>query len=170
MGEYAETTAQGKAVDPGVLTPLAIAEDMVQQARVAVEACQRAGPIVERNKDEFSRIETDVEATQLIAQFYQAKISAAIHFAAYQKYQRPDDREMTLQLLAKSVQQYRELVAKTDKAYKVADDIRNDIPFPFHPPTGFAPLRPESIPRRPHWRDFLPVFEKEYELYSNLLK
>jgi hypothetical protein len=167
---YAEAVAQGKPIDPEVLTPTALTEDMVQQARSAVEACHKAGTLVEENQEEFARLQTDIEATLSIAQFYQAKIDAAIHFVRYQEGQKAEERDMTLQLLGKSVQYYRDLVAKADNAYITPNDIRNDIPFPFHPPYGMSPLEPTSIPRRPHWRDFLAVFEKEYEIYSSVMK
>ena len=167
---YAEALAQGRPIDPEVLTPIALTDDMVQQARSAVEACHKAGPLVEKNQEEFARLQTDIEATLSIAQFYQAKIDAAIHFVRYQTSQKAEDRDMTLQLLGKSVQYYRDLVAKADAAYVTPNDIRNDIPFPFHPPNGMSPMQPTSIPRRPHWRDFLVVYEKEYEIYSSVMK
>jgi hypothetical protein len=143
---------------------------MVMQSKKGVEACKQAAQLVQGNSDEFGRFRSDVEATHLLACFYQRKISAAIHFVAYQRKQQPEDSQEVVRLLYKSVEYYRELVRNTDRAYKIANDMRNDIPFPFHPPTGIAPLKANSIPHLPHWRDFLPVFEAELDQYRKLLE
>jgi hypothetical protein len=101
--------------------------------------------------------------------FYQAKVEAAIRFVAYQKTRDSAQAKRVLESLAESVSIYRELAGKTDKAYAIANDIRNDMPFPFYPPTGIAPLESHGIPHLPHWRDFLVVFEAELDTYRRLL-
>jgi hypothetical protein len=167
--DYARGRADGQSAGEGVLTPVAIAAEMVTRGKQAVEACQKARGLVEKNADEFARLCADFEATDLIARFYQLKIDAGMHFVAYQRKQQMAESREVLRLLRESVEIYRELANKTEHSYSVANDIRNDIPFPFHPPTGMAPMRPNSIPRRPHWKDFLPVFEAELEQYQKLL-
>jgi len=166
--EYAHRLAAGKLVGQDGLTPVALTAEMVKDGKAAVEACEEAQALIEKNGDEFARIRTDLEATYLMAQFYQIRIDAAVHYAAYQERRDPSEGTKVLELLDRSLEYYRKLVSITDKAYAAANDIRNDIPFPFHPPT-FAVDNGNSLPRRPHWRDFLPVFESEREMYKGLL-
>jgi hypothetical protein len=168
--DYAQSLAEGRLVSHEVLTPTALTTEMVSDARRAVELCNKAQPLVEKNGDEFSRLRTDFEATLLIAQFYQAKVDASVHYVAYQMSRNPAEGGMVIDLLGRSLEFYRELVRKTDKAYPTANDISNDIPFPFHPPTGIAPPQANSFPRLAHWRDILPVFEAEFQLYRSLLE
>ena len=167
--EYARDMADGKPVAAGALTPVSITADMVAQGGKAVAACQQAQPLVEKNADEFARLCSDVRAISLIALFYHTKIDAAIRMVAYQTNRKAEDSQEVVRLLTKSVEDYRELVKTTEHSYKVANDIRNDIPFPFFPPTGMAPMSSIAIPRWPHWKDFLPVFEAELEVYRKLL-
>ena len=168
VSDYANSLATGKPVAQDKLTPVALAAGMVRNGKAAVEACERAQALVEMNGDEFARLRTDFEATFLIAQFYQAKIDAAVHYVAYQNSRDPAEGRKVIDLLGRSLEYYRELARITYRPYAAANDITNDIPFPFHPPAvkvGYV----NSIPRLPHWRDILPVFEAELEMYKGLL-
>jgi len=165
---FAKDLAKEKSVGNDVLTPVVLTGRMVSHGARGVELIRKAAPHVEKSKEEFDRLRVDFEATSLIAQIYQAKVDAAVHFVAYQLHSTPQNIARVLSSLEKSVALYRQLVAKTDDAYPAANDIRNDIPFPFHPPST-APSA-NSIPRLPNWRDFLPVFEAELEVYQRLLK
>jgi len=166
--EYARSLATGKLFPQGVLTPMALTEEMVTNAQAAVEACEKAQGRVETNSNEVALLRTDFEATSLIAKFYQAKIDAALHYVAYQNSRDPAEGRKVIDLLGRSVEYYRELVRITDQPYPAANDISNDIPFPFHPPS-LVVERGNSLPRLPHWRDLLPVFEAELEMYRGLL-
>jgi hypothetical protein len=169
LSEYARLLADGTPPEKGTITPVEVTGEMVRQAEKAMASCRAARPLVEGNHEEFERLATDVEATLLVARFYQAKVGAAIRYVAYQKTREAGRAKRALESLSDSVSIYRELVSKTEKAYPVANDIRNDMPFPFYPPTGIAPLEPHGIPRLPHWRDFLLVFDAELEMYQRLL-
>jgi hypothetical protein len=164
---FAKDLAEGKTAESDVLTPAVLTGRMVSHGARGVELIQKATPLVDKSKDEFDRLRLDCEATSLIAQIYQAKVDAAVHFVAYQLHPTPQNAARVLSSLEKSVDRYRQLVAKTNNAYPVANDIRNDIPFPFHP-SSTSPYA-NSIPHLPHWRDFLPVFEAELEVYRRLL-
>jgi len=164
---YAKNLANGKMAGNGVLTPAVLTQRMVNHGARGVELIRKAAPAVKKNKEEFDRLQIDVEATSLIAQIYQAKVDAAVHFVAYQFHPTPQNSAKVISSLEKSVDRYRRLVARTNNAYPVANDIRNDIPFRFNPPS--TPPAANSIPRLPHWRDFLPVFEAELEVYRRLL-
>ncbi len=165
--KYAKNLANRKMVGNGLLTPAVLTERMVSHGAQGVDLIRKAAPAVEKNKEEFDRLQVDVEATSLIAQIYQAKVDAAVHFVAYQLRPTPENEAKVISALEKSVDHYRLLVAKTNDAYPAANDIRNDIPFPFNPPSTSPAAN--SIPRLPHWRDFLPVFEAELEVYRHLL-
>jgi hypothetical protein len=166
--DYARGLVTDKLLPEGVLTPMALTVEMVTNGKAAVEACEKAQARVEKNGDELVRLRTDFEATSLIAKFYQAKTDAAWHYVAYQNSRDPAEGRKAIDLLGRSVEYYRELVRITDQAYPAANDISNDIPFPFHPPSLSVP-RVTSLPRLPHWRDFLLVFEAELEMYKGLL-
>lgn len=164
----AKDLAVGEKPGNDVLTPLMLANWMVSNGQRGVEMIRKARPSVKSQQDEFDRLQADCEATFLIAQVYRDKIESAIIFLAYQLNPSSETRAKVLNALEKSVGRYRELVAKTTGRYRVANDIRNDIPFPFHPASTQA--QGNSIPHLPHWRDFLPVFEAELELYRKLLE
>lgn len=164
---YANNVAKGKPIKDDDLTPVALTRQMVMHGVQAVESVQKAGPLVTNSNEEFARLKTDFEATSLIAQIYEAKVNAAIQLVAYQLNPTPEVAAQVLVLFKRSVDCYRRLVAKTINAYAVANDIRNDIPFPFHPPS--VPPDVNSIPHLPNWQDLLPVFEAEVALYGRLL-
>ncbi len=167
--EYAVQAAIGKSSRSYALTPLILTIQMVSHGRKAMEFMRAAEPLLGRGKDEFSRLRTDIKATLLIAEFYHAKLEAAVHFVAYQMKGESHEKIQFLELMTESVDYYRQLVNSTDRAYAIANDIQNDIPFPFHPSALSRPLLPNSIPHLPHWRDFLPVFESELEVYKRIL-
>lgn len=164
---FAQDLAKGKRVGNDVLTPVVLTGRMVSHGAQGVDLIHKAAPQVEKNKEEFARLQVDFEATGLIAQIYHDRVDAAVHFVAYQLHATRENAARVLSSLEKSVAHYRQLVAKTDDAYPAANDIRNDIPFPFHPPSTVPSAN--SIPRLPNWRDFLPVFEAELEVYRQLL-
>jgi hypothetical protein len=164
---FAKDLAVGKPVGNDVLTPVGLTGRMVSNGARGVELIQKAAPLVEKNKEEFDRLQVDFEATSLIAQIYRARVDAAVRFVAYQLHPTPEKGAQVLSSLEKSVDCYRQLVAKTNSAYPVANDISNDIPFPFRPPS--VSPHANSIPHLPHWRNFLPVFEAELEVYRRLL-
>ncbi len=164
---YAKDFVSGKPAGSNVLTPVDLTGRMVRYGARGVELIRKAAPRVENSQEEFRRLQVDFEATSLIAQVYQAKVDAAVRFVAYQFHPTPENAAKVLSLLEESVDRYRELVARTSKAYPVANDIRNDIPFPFSP-ASIAPVR-NAIPHLPNWRDFLPVFEAELATYRRLL-
>jgi len=168
VSDYAHSLAAGQPLAQEVLTPVALATEMVRNGKAAAEACERAQALVEKNGEEFTRLRTDFQATYLIAQFYQAKIDAAVHYVAYQNRPDPAEGRKVIDLLDRSLEFYRQLVRITEQPYPVANDITNDIPFPFHHPS-IKRKRGNSLPRLPHWRDLLPVFESELEMYKGLL-
>ena len=169
VSEYARLEADGESPAAGMITPVEVTRDMVTNAQEAAEACRRAGSLVELNREELERLVADVEATRFIARFYQSKVEAAIRFVAYQKTPESAKAKQVLESLEESVSIYRELARTTENAYPIANDIRNDMPFPFYPPTGIAPLESHGIPHLPHWRDFLVVFEAELDTYRKLI-
>ena len=168
VSDFAQSQAMGTPVPPGVLTPAALTAEMVRNGVRAVEACQKARVGVENGAEEFARLRTDFEAISLIAKFYQSKVDAALHYGAYQRSRDSAEGKMVVHSLGRSLEYYRELVRITDQAYPAANDISNDIPFPFHPPSLMVE-QGNSLPRLPHWRDLLPVFESEREMYRRLL-
>lgn len=167
METFAREVAKGTVVANDVLTPAVLTDRMVNNGARGVASIHSAARQVERNKEEFYRLQADFEATSFIAQIYQAKVEAAVHFAAYQLNPTTQNGVKVISDLERSVDLYRRLVARTNAAYPAANDIKNDIPFPFHPP--FIAPDSNSIPRLPNWQDFLPVFEAELKLYRDLL-
>ncbi len=86
-------------------------------------------------------------------QFYRTKLQAAVHRARSENGNAPDSSSRDfLRDLELSVHIYRQLTDLTDKVY----DSISDVP-------AYHPVELKKTPY--HWRDLLPIYEKEYTLY-----
>jgi hypothetical protein len=124
-------------------TPLQAAHEVVASAAKAVAAAESARPT--RNLDEYQRVVNDMRAIHAMMRYYELKTQAAAAVLQY-------DFKRAGPLLRASVEEFRRLVALTDKTYREACSVHSNsrrIPFPGAPG------------RYTHWRDTLPEYEKE---------
>jgi len=124
-------------------TPIQVAHEVVASAAKAVAAAENAKPT--RNLDEYQRVVNDMRAIHAMMRYYELKTQAAAAVLQY-------DFTRAEPLLRASVEEFRRLVALTDKTYREACSVHsNSRRIPFLGAPG----------RYTHWRDVLPEYEKE---------
>ncbi len=141
-------------------TPIGVAEEVVASAHGAVKSAEAAGPHVTKNREEYLRLLNDTRAIAALMRHYRAKTNAAALVLRYGYSKDLGDLRKALRRLAESVEEYRALLALTDKTYRQACSI--------HGPSRRIPFlgRPG---RYTHWRDVLPEFERELATFRRNL-
>lgn len=105
-------------------TPVSVIHEVLEDSQRAVEAAEAAGPDVTKNRDEYLRIVNDVHCIQAMAQFYAAKVQAAMCVLRHDYSGNQADMEQAGKFLAQSVDAYGRLVALTDKTYHFANGMQ----------------------------------------------
>lgn len=138
-------------------TPVTVIEETTRRAALAVNAIEKAAPMVTLNQDEFERLRNDMHCIQLISQNYAEKVRAAILVLDYGYSQNKDSMQQAQTHLAKSLEIYRDLTARTSKTYRYANTLQTGhrrIPI-----RGIKNGRPYYY----HWDHMLALYEKELE-------
>jgi hypothetical protein len=142
-------------------TPLGVAAEVSASATRAVAAAQAAQPFVTRGGEEFARLLNDMKCIEAQYRYYNAKTRSAALVLRYGYSHDLNDLKQAATLLAESLDQYRHLVALTDKTYREGPSVHSSsrrIPFLGAPG------------RYTHWRDFLPIYERELATFQRNLK
>jgi hypothetical protein len=142
-----------KGRTPASPTPVEFVESRVRAAERAAELTRAAATHVTRRHAEADALARDAEATRLVAQFYAAKLQTAVLRAQAAA---PDSHVAPaafLQPLEQSVSLFRRLADLTRDTY----DSISDVP-------AINPARLKKVPY--HWSDWLPLYEREFELYQ----
>ena len=138
-------------------TPVTVIEETTRRAALAVNAIEKAAPMVTLNQDEFERLRNDMHCIQLISQTYAEKVRAAILVLDYGYSYNKDSMQQAQIHLAKSLEIYRDLTARTGQTYRYANTLQ----------TGHRriPIRgiKEGRPYYYHWDHMLALYEKELE-------
>lgn len=140
--------------------------DMVREtcyyAESAYEKIRQASEAVTINKEEFSRVITDIQAIDLLTRSYGRKVEAAMKVLFY-KYTMDEALRGDLQLLEdarayleESLTLYRQLADLTDKTYLYANSM--------HTPQRKIPFG--NGEKYGHWRQCLPEYEEEYANFA----
>lgn len=159
QGERLEQYVQRELADEPHIgeTPVDVIESVELFADQAWTAIQRGSCHITRNKEEFERIASDVEAIRYMARFYGAKVRAAIQVLSYKHtvkgsyLERTDLLEEAVPHLQESIEWYRKLTGLTEKTYLYANSMltsHRKIPVP-------------DGRKYKHWTDCLPVYEEE---------
>ncbi|MBN1868207.1 hypothetical protein JW916_13055 [Candidatus Sumerlaeota bacterium] len=136
-------------------TPPQIIEETLAFSRKAVEAIERAAPNVSRNREEFERLRNDIYCIRALSGFYAAKVRAATLVLRFVYSKDVTDMESAARHLEESVNQYRELVRRTENTYRYANTMQTNqrkIPVP----GGF-----QGKPANYHWRHLVGIYEEE---------
>ncbi|MCA5004745.1 hypothetical protein [Sphingobacterium bovistauri] len=148
--EYAEKQAKGS---PHIgETPLQVAKEIVTHAEKAVEYISILKK-ANRNQEDFKRWINDIHIHHTLAKHYSYKVNAALTILKYKYDKDINILRSSLPDLKKSVDAYKELVNLTSDNYLYANSMQT---------------KQRKIPMRgidgefKHWKDLLPVFEKEY--------
>jgi hypothetical protein len=154
LREYAEREWLGKPHEGE--TPVGVADEVAASAARALAALEAARPLVTANREEFDRLLNDVRCIHTLMLYYQARTHAAALVLRYGYSRDVTDLKKALPLLERSVEEYRKLVRLTDTTYREACSVHSGsrrIPF-LGAPGRFT-----------HWRDCLPFYEKELQVF-----
>ncbi|XEC96103.1 hypothetical protein AB6A23_05960 [Paenibacillus tarimensis] len=138
-------------------TPPEIITDAERHALDAAKAIERARGFVSRNHDEFKRLADDIDAIRQMVQVYAHKVRAAMlvltykHTVREEYFKRLDLLEEAAALLETSLDRYRELAELTSRTYTAANSMQT--------PQRKVPVR-NGLEYK-HWKDCLPVYERE---------
>jgi len=141
-------------------TPLGISDETVDASRKAFDAASAAEPFVTKNKAEYGRILNDMQAIELLMEFYNAKTKAAEQALLYGYDHNAAHLRQAEALLAESVDHFRELTAIAGPAYRTATSMettQRQIPF-----RG-------GMNQFPNWQQCLPMYEKELATFRKRL-
>lgn len=142
-------------------TPIGVADEVSASATRAVAAAEAAQPFVTRDREEFARFLNDMKCIETQYRYYNAKTRSAALVLRYGYSHDLNDLKQAEALLTESLEQYRHLVALTDKTYREGPSVHSSsrrIPFLGAPG------------RYTHWRDCLPVYERELATFQRNLK
>ncbi|RKD16374.1 hypothetical protein BCY91_04890 [Pelobium manganitolerans] len=148
--EYAKKEAENQAHIGE--TPIQVANEVVEHARLAVKAIDEATDGVTANKKEFERLKNDIYCYDAMAKFYANKIKAATQVLKFKYSSNIDDLEAAVPMLAQSVKNWQVLTDLTKDHYLYANSMQT---------------KQRKIPMRGvdatfiHWTEMLPVYQKE---------
>ncbi len=140
-------------------TPLSVIEDASRFAAQAVEAIEKAAPLVTKNREEFERLRNDMHCIQLVSQTYAEKVRAAILVLRYGYSRDKEDMQKAMVHLEKSLKVYRTLAECTAQTYRYANTLQTGhrrIPI-----RGWKDDKPYYF----HWQQMLPLYDEELALF-----
>lgn len=140
--------------------PLGVAADAVQKSAESVKEAEAAAPgIAADARPEYERVLNDMRANAALMAFYNHKVQAA---ALVMRYGYDHDRSRLTQartLLAASVDDFSQLTKLTDSTYRNAAGME----------TSQRQIPMRGGPKTNHWRDLLPVYQKELATFDSRL-
>ncbi len=110
---------------------------------------------ITKNRDEFSRLQSDIRCIRLLGLSYVLKVRAALHVLRYDQGKDIDDLDKALVYLGSSTEAFDALTSQAGTAYRFANSMQTGhrkIPFP-----GAA----NGVGTNYHWTHVLPLYEKE---------
>lgn len=138
-------------------SPMDFLAKKVAEAKSAMEEAQRGFLVASKNQDMAKRYESDARAIWLVAKFYEHKMQAVTAKVLFEKQKGDDEKQREfLADLNASVQDFRDLTELTDTTYESLSDV-----------PAWHPERLKTCPY--HWRDVLPIYEKEFEIYKKTM-
>jgi len=137
------------------ISPLDFVKNKMGEAHESLQEAQTAAGYATKNLEETRRIVNDAQAVYFISKFYFDKIQALKYKTLYDAAIEPDsNKRRFIKYLAQSVENFRKLVETTTLTYQSMSDV-----------SAKHPARLKINPY--HWKDVLPIFENELEIYKN---
>jgi hypothetical protein len=140
--------------------PLSVAADAARKSAEAVHEVEAAEPgIAVDAGPEYRRVVNDMHAIAALMAFYNAKVQAA---ALVMRYGYDHDTSHLIEargLLAESVQHFAQLTDLTENTYRNAAGMQ----------TSQRQIPVRGGPKTNHWRDLLPVYQKELAVFDKRL-
>ncbi len=123
------------------------------------EAEAAAPGIAPDAKPEYERVVNDMRAIQHLMAYYNAKVQAAALVMRYGYDHDMSHLVAARTLLAQSVEEFAKLTNLTDKTYRNAAGMQ----------TSQRQIPVRGGPQTNHWRDLLPVYQKELATFDKRL-
>jgi hypothetical protein len=141
-------------------SPLAVAAMVAESSARAVTEVEAAGPGITTNADEYRRIVNDMHAIAALMAFYNHKTQAAALVMRFGYDHDPAQLTQAETLLAASVEDFAHLTTLTESTYRNAAGMQ----------TSQRQIPVRGGPTTNHWRDLLPVYQKELATFQQRLK
>jgi hypothetical protein len=142
-------------------SPLGVAAEAKASSQKAVTEAEAAAPgIAPSMRPEYDRIVNDMGSIAALMAFYNAKTQAAAQVMLFGYDQDLTRLTKAETLLQQSVDDFAKLTALTDRTYRNAAGMQT--------PQRQIPVR--GGPTTNHWRDLLPVYQKELLTFQQRLK
>jgi hypothetical protein len=142
-------------------TPLGVAAEVAASSSKAVAEAEAAGPGINASaRPEYERIVNDMRAIAALMAYYNHKTQAAELVMRFGYDHDKANLEKAEPLLAASVQDFARLTELTDKTYRSAAGMQ----------TSQRQIPVRGGPDTNHWRDLLPVYQKELATFQQRLK
>lgn len=140
--------------------PLGVAADARQKSAESVREAEGAAPgITADAKPEYERVLNDMRAIAALMAFYDSKVQAAALVMRYGYDHDANHLAEARSLLAESVQDFAKLTQLTDTTYRNAAGMQ----------TSQRQIPVRGGPQTNHWRDLLPVYQKELAVFDGRL-
>ena len=155
LGQYAEREWRH---EPHVgETPVQVGREVKEEGQHAVEAIERAGAFVTRNREEFDRLRNDMYCYKALAGCYADKAGAALSVLRYKYSNDIADLEKAKMLMGTSLAFFRDLSERAGPAYRYANSMQT--------PQRKIPVR-GTDGKFITWQELLPFYEKESDRLS----
>jgi hypothetical protein len=141
-------------------TPIDVAAEAAENSAQAVIEAEAAEPGITKNQDEYKRVVNDMRSIAALMAYYNAKTQAAELVMLFGYDHNADHLTAAETLLATSVEDFRKLTALTDTTYRSAAGMQ----------TSQRQIPVRGGPQTNHWRDLLPVYERELATFNTRLK
>lgn len=142
-------------------TPIGVAAEVAASSAKAVTEAEAAAPGISASaRPEYERIVNDMRAIAALMAYYNHKTQAAELVMRYGYDHNPDDLQRAEPLLAASVDDFAQLTKLTDTTYRSAAGMQ----------TSQRQIPVRGGPTTNHWRDLLPVYQKELATFQTRLK
>ncbi len=140
--------------------PLSVAADAAQKSAEAVQEVEAAAPgIAASGRPEYDRIVNDFRAISALMAFYNHKVQAAALVMRYGYDHDASHLTEARTLLAASVDDFAHLTQLTETTYRNAAGMQ----------TSQRQIPVRGGPQTNHWRDLLPVYQKELAVFDKRL-
>jgi hypothetical protein len=127
----------------------------MDEAHESLKEAESGARHTRKNQEEARRIVNDTQAIYFISKFYLDKLIALKYKTLYDAAIEPDcNKILFIKYLRQSVADFRKLVETTTPTYQSISDV-----------PAKHPARLKINPY--HWKDVLPIFENELQIYKN---
>ena len=142
-------------------TPIAVAAEVAASSAKAVTEAEAAAPGISAvARPEYDRIVNDMRAIAALMSYYNHKTQAAALVMRFGYDHDPGDLKRAEPLLAASVEDFARLTQLTETTYRNAAGMQ----------TSQRQIPVRGGPTTNHWRDLLPVYQKELATFQQRLK